>query len=75
MGTQGRGRGFSTALAVWGVSFAILILALLFVGFLEGQPFLKPIFTQQGGFFIRLLLVVGWALGTFYFNDKRARRL
>lgn len=69
---QGR-RGASTRLVMWLIEFGILVALLLFIGFLESMPGLKPLFTKQGAFFIRAFVVVIWALASLYYNDARFR--
>jgi hypothetical protein len=69
---QGRSTAGSRVI-LWVVEIVILVVLLLIIGFLESQPFLKPIFTQPGGFFIRLFIFVGWALTSLHFNDSRSR--
>ncbi len=63
----------SRRVIMWAIEIAILVGALLIVGFLESLDFFKPIFTQPGGFFIRMFVAIGWALACLYFNDSRAR--
>lgn len=73
MRTQEGRRAISTKVVLWAIEIAILVALLLIIGFLEGLEFFKPVFTPPGAFFIRIFVVVGWALASFYFNDNRAR--
>ena len=73
MSSQQSGGRASTRFILWAVEIAVLVVLLLLVGFLESLPGLRPIFTPQGAFFIRLFVVVAWALTSFYFNESRTR--
>ncbi len=57
--------------ALWAGGVVVLVVLLLLVSFLESLPALKPVFTTQGAFFVRLFIVVSWALVLFYYNDRR----
>ena len=73
MNTQQGRRRAGGNLVRWAIEIVILVAALVAIGFLEGLPALQAIFTQQGGFFIRLFVLVIWGLASFYYNDSRSR--
>jgi hypothetical protein len=77
IGTKESRRAIRGKALLWVLAALELVVLLLLVGFLESIPALKPVFTTQGAFFIRLFVVILWALQTLWYNDRldRQRRL